>query len=206
MFSLFSPSTASSYANSFQQARPISGFGDIMETRFSEMLANVPLERYKQEMAFARDALGEKAQMKRDKMEYDYYRERDAEAARRGKINNLLNLVQTGGGAAVARLVAPTKRDAVGQLLSFTQAGDSLADSMGYRMAGSKAGLAAALKGLPAEPSFDTQLAEPDTGLTMQATQFTTPVGAPAKLQDVTATPATIDLMQQFVDSLRGTK
>lgn len=174
-----------------------------METRFSEMLANVPLERYKQEMAFARDALGEKAQMKRDKMQYDYYRERDADAARRDRINAVPKMAQAGGGFAASQLTLPTKRDAMSQLLGFTQVGDSLASSMGRRMAGSKAGLTAALEGFPKEPSFEGSLEPVDAASTIQATQFTTPTAAPAKLQDITATPANIDLADQFLKYLK---
>lgn len=204
MFSLFSPSTASSYASSFQPVRPVAGFGDIMEDRFSEKFASIPLERYKQEMAFAREALGEKGQMKRDERMYDYYRDRDRDAARQGKINTLMRLAQAGGGFAASQLSLPTKRDAMSQLLGFTQAGDALADSMGYRMAGSRAGLKAAIAGFPKEPAFDDQAGPLDTGATVRATQFTTPTAPPAELQDVTATPATMELMKQFLQTLGG--
>lgn len=204
MFSLFSPSTASAYANSFQQARPISGFENILEDRFAKMLAEVPLERYKQEMAFARDALGEKAEMEGAKMQYDYYKERDADAARRDRINAVLKMAQAGGGFTASQLTLPSKRDAMSQLLGFTQVGDSLASSMGRRMAGSKAGLTAALEGFPKEPSFETSLEPVDAASTIQATQFTTPVAPPAKLQDVTATPANINLADQFLKYLKG--
>lgn len=200
---MFSPSTASAYLSSFQPVRPIAGFGDIMEDRFSEKFASIPLERYKQEMAFARDAQGEKAQMTLGKMQYDYYRDRDADTARRNRITALMNMAQAGGGFTASQLSLPAKRDAMSQLLGFTQAGDSLADSLGYRMAGSQAGLKAALAGFPKEPAFDNEVGPLDAGATVRATQFTTPAAPPAKLPDVTATPATMELMKQFL-SLGG--
>lgn len=198
MFSLFSPSTANNYAATFRQAEIVPGFENVKEDRFAEMFAKIPLERYKQEMAFAQAALGEEAANKRSKMELDYYRERDAASTRRNKIASILGMAKNIG-VSGAGLLVPQKRDAYSSLLSYMQAGDALAQSRAGRMAGSDAGLISAVKGLGADPLMDKESPAIDLSSTVQTAQFTTPLPAPASLQDVTKTLSNMDLMKQFL-------
>jgi hypothetical protein len=197
MFALFSPNTAGNYAAGFRQVDPVPGFENVKEDRFSELLAKIPLEKYKQEMQFAREALGEYASNKRDEAQYDYYRERDALADKRNRIANLANLVG-GAGVQAASLVVPKKRNSYDTLLGVAQAEDALSQSRGTRMAGSTGGLVAALKGIGPLPSMDAAGSGVNASALFQATP-TYAAPQPASLTDVANTASNMELFEKFL-------
>lgn len=203
MFSLFSPNTAGNYASSFRQVEPVAGFANVKEDRFSEMLASLPLEKYKQEVAFARNALDEYAANRRNDANLDYYRERDALANKRGRISNLLNLAG-GAGAEAAGLALPKRRDSYSTLLGVAQTEDALGGSRGTRMAGSTGGLAAALKGLGPAPAMDGGGASIDASSLFQSVPTYAPP-QPGSLDDVAKAASNMELFEQFLKH-RGTK
>lgn len=195
MFSLFSPNTAGNYAASFRQVEPVPGFSNVKEDRFSEMLANLPVEKYKQEMAFARDALGEVAATRRANDQLDYYRERDALENRQNRITNLLSLVG-GAGAQVASIALPKQRSSYDTLLGVAQTEDALSDSRQSRMAGSRGGLAEALKGLGPLPSMSSGSSGLDASSLFQSTS-TYAAPKPGSLDDVTKQVSIMELFEQ---------
>jgi hypothetical protein len=202
MFSLFSPNTAGNYAASFRQAVPVEGFGDVREDRFADLLSKLPLEKYKQEMALAQSALQEVGSQKRDQMQYDYYRERDAAEAKRGRMAKLLELVGSGG-VGVASLAMPKKRDAYDTLLSAAQTEEALGATRGTRMAGSNAGVAAALKGLGGAPLMEATTAAPDVaGLSNAIPTYSAP--KPSSLDDVTKTLSSMELFEKLLKGQAG--
>jgi hypothetical protein len=202
MFSLFSPNTAGNYAASFRQVEPVPGFSNVKESRFSEMLANLPVEKYKQEMAFARDALGEVAATRRANDQLDYYRERDALADRQSRISNLLNLVG-GTGAQVARIAVPERRNSYDTLLGVARTEDALGVSRANRMAGSTGGLTEALKGLGPLPSLDSKATGVDASSLFQSTPTYAPP-QPGSLADVAKTTSNMELFEQFLKQTGG--
>ncbi len=202
MFSLFSPNTAGNYAASFRQVEPVPGFSNVKESRFSEMLANLPVEKYKQEMAFARDALGEVAATKRANDQLDYYRERDALADRQSRISNLLSL-GGGAGAQVASIALPKQRSSYDTLLGVAQTEDALSASRSSRMAGSTGGLAAALKGIGPLPSMDSKATGVDASSLFQSTPTYAPP-QPGSLTDVAKTTSNMELFEQFLKQAGG--
>ena len=202
MFSLFSPNTAGNYAASFRQVEPVPGFSNVKESRFSEMLANLPVEKYKQEMAFARDALGEVAATKRANDQLDYYRERDALADRQSRISNLLSL-GGGAGAQVASIALPKQRSSYDTLLGVAQTEDALSESRSSRMAGSTGGLAAALKGIGPLPSMDSKATGVDASSLFQSTPTYAPP-QPGSLTDVAKTTSNMELFEQFLKQAGG--
>jgi hypothetical protein len=195
MFSLFSPNTAGNYAASFRQVEPVPGFSNVKEDRFSEMLANLPVEKYKQEMAFAREALGEVAATKRANDQLDYYRERDALENRQNRISNLVNFGRNTA-AQVANVAIPVKRSPYDTLLSVAQAEDALSESRRSRMAGSRGGLAEALKGLGPLPSMSSDSSGLDASSLFQSTS-TYAAPKPGSLDDVTKQVSIMELFEQ---------